>query len=335
MKGKAILMILILLVGVSLEATDGKVLEELLAPETMAMDETQLYITEGPTVHIYNRESLAHVAKFGKAGEGPREFRLVPGLPLILNVEGKELMVNSFGKVSYYSKAGKFLRENRTQAGFILMAFPFGKNLACWGLGFESQTRYRTIELYDNGLKKIRTVIKQKDQFQAPGLGMDILSAAFSYAVIGNRLFVAYSEDFVIHMFDLEGNPTGEIRKEMPRRKMMEADRNRILDFLKNDKSTREQFDILKPIRFPDQFPAIMAMFAAQDKLYVMTWKRENEQNEILILDAAGKLEKKIMLPVAYLTALRPAPFVIRDNQLYQLVENEEEDWELRITSIP
>ena len=335
MKGKAIWMILILLVGVSLEATDGKVLEELLAPESIVMDETQMYVTEGSTVHIYNRESLAHVAKFGKAGEGPREFRLVPGLPLLVNVEGKELMVNSFGKVSYFTKDGKFLRENRTQAGFILMAFPFGKNLACWGLAFESQTRFRTIDLYDNDLKKIRNVIKQKDQFQSPGQGMDILSAAFSYAVIGNRLFVAYSRDFVIHKFDPEGEPTGEIRMDIPLRKMKEEDRADILDFLKTDKSTKEVFDILKPIRFPDEYPAIMAMFAAQDNLYVMTWKRKNEKNEILILDATGKLKKKIMLPVAYQNALRPAPFVIRDNQLYQLVENEDEDWELHINPIP
>ncbi|MDY0297876.1 MAG: hypothetical protein RB296_11210 [Acidobacteriota bacterium] len=311
-----------------------RVIPELLNPDSIHLDDTQIYITEGPRVRIFNRESLEQTAVFGKAGEGPQEFRILPGLPLILNVEGDELMVNSFGKVTFFSKSGQFLREKRTQAGFIIMAEPFGENLACWGLAFEAQTRFRTIDLYDHDLNKIRNVVKQKDEFQAPGQGMDILSAAFTFSVMADRLWVACTPEAVIHTFDLKGDPVKTVTLDIPRREMTQADRETILDFLKTDKSTREQFDLIKPIRFRDQFPAIMAIFSAQNRLYVMTWQRREGRNEVLVLDKDGRTERKLWLPMAYRNALAPAPFAIRDSNLYQLTENDDEEWELCITPI-
>lgn len=311
-----------------------RVIPELMNPDSIALDDSQVYVTQGPEVLIFNRRSLEQVAVFGKAGEGPEEFRLVPGLPLILNVEGKELEVNSFGKVSYFSKAGKFLREKRTQGGFIFMALPLGKNLACWGLALESQVRYRTIELRDKDLEKIRTIVKQKDEFQSPGQGMDILKASFTFAVLKDKLWVAHSPDFTIHTYDVKGDPAGEIHLDHPRRDMTQADRDDVLEFLKTDRSTKDFFELLKPIRFQDRYPAIVAIFAAQDKMYVMTWRREDERSEILVMNPDGKVEKKLWLPVAYQNAVRPAPFAIRDNRLFQLAENDDEEWELHIIPI-
>lgn len=313
---------------------ESRVIPELLSPDSIHLDDKQIYITEGPRVRIFNRDTLEQAAVFGKAGEGPQEFRILPGLPLILNVEGNELMVNSFGKVSFFSKSGKFLREQRTQAGFIIMAQPFGDNLACWGLAFEDQTRYRTIDLYDRKLDKLRNLVKQKDEFQAPGQGMDILSAAFTFSILGDRLWVAHSPDPVIHTFNLDGDATETIHLEIPRRDMTGADKDTIVNYLKTDKSTREQFDLLKPIRFGEQYPAIMAIFSAQGKMYVMTWQRKEGRNEVLVVTPEGETQQTLWLPMAYLNALAPAPFAIRDNQLFQLTENDDEEWELRITPI-
>ncbi|HDP94923.1 MAG TPA: hypothetical protein ENN40_06140 [Candidatus Aminicenantes bacterium] len=331
-----LLLFFLLTAGRALPGTDteSRVIPELLSPDSINLDDKQVYITEGPKVRIFNRDTLEQVAVFGKAGEGPQEFRVLPGLPLILNVEGDELMVNSFGKVSFFSKSGKFLREQRTQAGFIIMAQPFGENLACWGLAFEDQTRLRTIDLYDRELKKLKNLVKQKDEFQAPGQGIDILSSSFTYSVLGDRLWVAHSPEPLIHTFDLEGDAAETIRLDIPRRDMTRADRETILNYLKTDKSTREQFDLLKPIRFHDQYPAIMAVFAAQGKMYVMTWQRRENRNEILVMNSEGKVERTLWLPVAYLNALRPAPFAVRDNRLLQLNENDDEEWELHITPI-
>jgi len=331
-----LLLIFLVTGGRVLPAADAqvRVIPELMNPDSIALDDNRIYITEGTKIHIFDRRSLEQVAVFGKEGEGPKEFRQVPGLPLILNVEGKELEVNSFGKVSYFTKSGEFLREKRTQAGFIFMALPLGDNLACWGLALESQVRYRTIELRDKDLKKLRTIVKQKDEFQSPGQGMDILKAAFSFAVLKDKLWVAHSPDFTIHTYDVKGDPAGEIHLDHPRRDMTPADRDGVLNFLKTDRSTKEFFELLKPIRFQDQYPAIVAIFSAQDKMYVMTWRRENSRNEILVMDAKGKVEKKLWLPLAYQNAVRPAPFAIRDNQLFQLAENEDEEWELHIIPI-
>lgn len=336
-KALTVLLLLFLVAGGRvLPAADAqaRVIPDVMNPDSIALDDTRIYITQGPEVFIFNRRSLERVSVFGKAGEGPREFRLVPGLPLILNVEGKELEVNSFGKVSYFSKAGEFLREKRTQGGFIFMALPLGENLACWGLALESQVRYRTIELRDRDLKKLRTIVKQKDEFQSPGQGMNILSASFTFSVLKDRLWVAHSPDFTIHVYDARGDLADTIQLDHPRREMTQADRDNVLEFLKTDRGTKDFFELLKPIRFQDQYPAIVAVFAAQDKMYVMTWRRKDERSEILVLSPDGKVEKKLWLPVAYQNAVRPAPFAIRDNRLFQLVENDDEEWELHITPI-
>jgi len=311
---------------------EARVIPELMNPDSIALDDTQIYVTQGPEVYIFSRSNLEQIAVFGKAGEGPQEFRLVPGLPLILNVEGKELEVNSFGKLSYFSKSGKFLREKRTQAGFVFMALPLGENLACWGLALESQVRYRTIELRDRDLKKLRTVVKQKDEFQAPGQGMNIQAASFTFSVLEDKLWVAHMPDFVIDVYDVKGNLVDTIRRDHPRREMTQTDKDNILGFLKTDKGTKDFFELLKPIHFPDEYPAILAIFATQGKMYVMTWRRQDNRSEVLIMNPDGKVEKSLWLPVAYQNAVRPAPFAIRDNQLFQLAENNDEEWELHIT---
>jgi hypothetical protein len=76
-------------------------------------------------------------------------------------------------------------------------------------------------------------------------------------------------------------------------------------------------------------------MFSTGKKLYVMTWRRKNQQNEFFIFDENLKLIRKSFLPLAYRNAILPAPFAIRNNKLYQLVENEDtEEWELHISEI-
>jgi hypothetical protein len=86
----------------------------------------------------------------------------------------------------------------------------------------------------------------------------------------------------------------------------------------------------------------------ADEKIYVLTYKKEKEKSEFVILDLKGKLLKKVFLPFnqsdewfhyslakATSQASPHATFTIKNGKLYQLIENEDKEiWELHITNI-
>lgn len=310
-------------------------LTDLLKPNTIQLDETQIYITEGASVYIYNRDTFKPVKKFGKEGEGPQEFRILPQLPLIINVSTDRIIVNSLGKVSRFTKKGEFINEEKVKAGFVFNLLPMGKYLAGQGVSQENNVRYRTINIYDRELNKLTEVCRTEDNFQGPGQGFKVVDTAFIHQTMGKRLLIAQSREFVINVYDQNGKELTSITQDYKLIKLSQKNREDIENFIDTDPSIKQFSELLKPIHYPNEFPAIFTMFSSDKKLYVMTWRRENRQNEFFIFDQDGKLLKKSFIPLAYQNAILPAPFAIKDNQLFQLAENEEtEEWELHINDI-
>lgn len=335
---KSAVLILILLVVITVSMTlQGKVitLPELLEPQSIQVDDSQLYIAEGASVSIYDLNTFELVKKFGKEGEGPQEFRILPQLPLIINVSTDQIIVNSLGKVSHFTKKGDFIREEKVKAGFVFNLLPLGEYLAGQGLSQENNIRYRTINIYDRELNKLTEVCRTKDNFQGPGQGIDIVPTAFIHQTMGNRLLIANSKEFLIHIYDQNGKELSQISLDYELVKLTLEDRADIKEFIETDQSTKQFSELLKPIRYPKEYPAVFTMFSTDQKLYVMTWRRENKQNEFFIFSRDGKLIKKSFLPLKYQNAILPSPFAIKKSKFYQLVENEEtEEWELHINQI-
>ena len=90
---RLILVILILVVSLFCYSEKVAVLNEIMKPSlSFAVDGTQLYIPEEGQIFIYSTNDYKLVKKFGKAGEGPQEFRLHPRLPMTIDASGE----NSF-----------------------------------------------------------------------------------------------------------------------------------------------------------------------------------------------------------------------------------------------
>jgi hypothetical protein len=62
----------------------GKIMElpELINPTSMVMDNTRVYIADGPNVLIYSLEKSKLIKKIGREGDGPGEFRVASNLPI-------------------------------------------------------------------------------------------------------------------------------------------------------------------------------------------------------------------------------------------------------------
>jgi hypothetical protein len=191
-----ILPVLTVLVG-TVFAGKLATLTGIMKPDSIYIDNRQIYIMENPTFFIYSLEDFRLKKKFGKPGEGPREFKGTA--PLIPHVE--HLLVNSADE----KKAGDALR------------------------------------------------LLYKQQYE----------------------------------------------------------------------------ELTHRLAFPDYFPGIEDFQVTDNKIYVSTWKVENGGNEWFIFDLQGKLLKRLFVPIAFLMPLEPYPYTVKNDNLYQLIENENEQWEL------
>jgi hypothetical protein len=82
-------------------------------------------------------------------------------------------------------------------------------------------------------------------------------------------------------------------------------------------------------------YPAIRQFRISDDKIYVLTYERQTNQNEMVVLDLEGRLIKRVKIPVFERNPEHVFPFFIEKGRFYQLIENEESEiWELKVTEI-
>lgn len=306
---------------------------DILKPGMINVRYDRLFVTENATVSIYSLKDFKLIKKFGKPGEGPQEFKVNPyGGQLILEVFPEYILVNSMGRLSYFTLNGDFIKEKNNAPGFYIQ--PMGKHFvgASETVG-EENTRFRTINLYDPDFKKLCEIHRQEHEIQVQkGKGIHLLKQAFTYYVVGDKIFVSGREGFVIDIYDEKGKLLHTIEeKDYKRRKVTDADRKGIHRLLK--RQFKELYELYKnTITIAPTFPAIGSIFVRDQRVYVLTNKEKDEMFETFIFDLDGKLIKKIFIPLTKKNTLQAYPTDIRDGKIYQLIENEEDEvWELHI----
>ena len=95
---------------------------DLSRPYRIMVNEGKLYILEKQNVYIYSTQDYKLLKKFGKKGEGPMEF----SGGLNITAYNDYLVVNSQGKISYWTKLGEFIREVKSFASGVEL---LGKDL--------------------------------------------------------------------------------------------------------------------------------------------------------------------------------------------------------------
>lgn len=306
------------------------VLDELMKPASIAVDEKQVYISQDTTIFIYSLQDFTLKKKFGKAGEGPEEF-----LRAVFSVIPREdhLLVNSAGKISYFTKDGIYKRELKTNTGLGNIQFkPLTEGFVGMKFTGEEGIFYLNIVIYDARLKAGKNVYKMKSPLQQVGK-LELLKKTFVYETYDNKIFVTGKEGFTIDVLDHTGKTLFTIRQEYERRKFTAEDEKKVREVAKLQ--ARGQYDAFKDrLAFPDYYPEILNIYIDDNKLYVLTWKRQGDSFEFYIFDIKGKLLKRQFIPFAFQNAILPYPFAIHGGKLYQVVENEDEEWELHISKI-
>lgn len=308
-------------------------IEKILKPNIMVVDDTQLYLTEGASIYIYSLKDFKLKKKFGKAGQGPQEFLVLPESPLIIHVETDDIIVNSAGKLSFFSKDGVFKKEMKTTApgsGFI---YPFKGGFVGRGVAFEKNILYITVNLYDTQLKNIKEIYRMKSPVQSGGK-VKMLNRNFVYYPYDNKIFVSGKDGCIIKALDHSGKNLFSIKQEIEKRKFNKDDEKDWREVLRI--RFGRQYELYKnSIEFPDYFPEIAGFTIVDNKIFVVTWNRREDKSEFFVFDLQGKLLKKLYLPLLLQDAVFGYPWAIKNGKLYQLIEDPDtEEWELHVLQI-
>jgi hypothetical protein len=310
------------------------VLDQLLRPNGLTVSSKYIYILEEPTIYIYSVRDFRLIKKFGKRGEGPREFMTGPLgiMPMILYPYDNDtkLLVNSNSKVSLFTAEGTFIKETRVPP---MQAFlPFHDRYISTGSGENSKKQQIvTIELYDNNFREIKELYKS-DMVIGASFGFNYPITAFSFWGYKDKIYIAAGkEGFVIRVFDIEGSPLREIKKEYKPLKVPEDYKKKTMDFYKNNPMFKEYWEFFKDrISFKEYYPAIRDMLVRDGNIYVLTYRGKGNDSECIILDLAGLEQKRVYVPLPESYGDFKYLYDIRGNCFFSLVENEEEEtWEL------
>ena len=299
-------------------------LSTVLQPHAMSVDKNHLYICENAHVSIYSLKDFQLIKRFGKKGEGPEEFKSA----VTVNCQTDRLIINSVGKVSFFTKEGDYISEVKVSPqvffGFLPIDDGFVAAESFPGRNFK-------VNLYNTSLEKEKTFFEDNN----PRKFGSILDKTYIVKVSGKKIFIVATNDFIIDVFYKNGKKLLSIRQNYKLLEFTKEHERGFLESYKNNPVTREFYENFKKIaKFPGSFPAIDDLFVTDGKVYVQTYKVVDNNTEFYIFEESGKFLRTVFLPVVE-KFFDQAVFNINNGKLYLLVENEsEEDWEIHITEI-
>jgi hypothetical protein len=323
-------------------SAEGNVIPDIYNPGSITVDENHIYITQRVEVFIYSKKDLKLLYKFGKIGEGPQEFKQspLPWIPSInIYLKDNQLMINSTGKVSYFSQKGEFIKESTT--GRDARYIPVGEKYIRMQYLTENRVDFISADLVDANFKKLKRVCSYKFPAQQ-GKKRDplLLARMSSYFIryVYDDKFVFPSDTNTIHIFDAEGNEITSFTPDYTKVPIDNAMKKRFDQYFSNHLYKEIYLNEKRQnlIRLPDYMPIFKDYRLADNKIYILSSFKKQGKYETFIYDFSGKLLKKTFLPLLEsdeITSLYP--FDIKDNKIYQLVLDEDEDqYMLCITDI-
>ena len=311
-------------------------LAEINKPGNIVVDGGQILITEFPIVYVYSQKDFSLITKFGKRGEGPREFSQYIRIQKDPKNPDK-IVVGSHMKISYYTRDGKFISEKRPKgAGLANVYKPFGEKFVSYS-GYqdkEKKINYSTVELYDSEMKKIKQVYKEPQFFQQGRKLNPLRTWGAWFRLYKNQIFITGEREGYVLIFDHNGDIKKELKCGLKKLKVRDSDIKRYHEYFRTDPQTKNFYEAVKAqFQFPSTFPVIRGMDVVDEKLYVNGYPGSDGKTEFEVYDLKWKLLKgNIYLQIPEATARDLYPYTIKDGKLYQLVDDvDEEVWELHV----
>ncbi len=340
---KKIILLLLLLFFVSFVFAGNVIpFPGLQKPGSIKINKDHIYINDGAAIYIYSLEDFSLRKKFGKKGEGPQEFKVHPninrgGVAFHLYTDG--IVVSSLGRVSFFTRDGDYIKE--MNIGTILGEFvPFEKQFVGMGIDINGREQYLTYNFYDNQFKKEKEFFRIKVFVEGKSIDPVTIGIFPVLHTCNEKIFIN-DYDGIIHIFGHKGSELvavnlSEFNNYFTKVKVTKNREKRYIDFFTSDHRFKYQFERDRHlIKFPEYFPVIKDYRAADDRLYIITYREKEDEKELFIVDFNGKLVKRTWFKLDEINPRELYPYTIKNGKLYQLVENSDsEEWELHIIEI-
>jgi hypothetical protein len=332
-------MVLMLMCFGHVRAADPVELSDLTRPSMFIVNFDRIYVLEQATVRIYSLKDFSLIKKFGRAGEGPKEFKYSAdgGRPLSMSFFKGQLIVNSEMKMSFFDKDGIFKREQKVSVDRLL--FPInGKYLGIGPTAREAKSICIGFSIFDSQFKSPQVIFISDVEMNNPNRFV-LPMTSFTYnPVYKGRIYVnSSSDEFRIHVYNIEGKKEYSIEKQYPRIKIPDRFLNDAMAFFKVHPNFKNAIDYLKRILvIRDYFPPIRDLQIVEDHIYVLTFKRKGSLWELIKLDLKGNEKGRVFIPLSdyeYFTWY-PVFYSVYKEKIYSLVEDvEDEVWKVHVSA--
>ena len=249
-------------------------------------------------------------------------------------------------RFSYFSRDGKFIKERKIPVSFNRGVRKMGDK---WVVSHTDQRKDKpdltdlTVTIYNDTFEREREIYRLPYYFElnkpinAIYLPEADRRSGIRFFVHGDEIFVEGEEGETgnIYVFDKNGKKRRTLSYKYPKVEVTNAHVAAVAEYFRLKK--RRLYDILKQrgqILIPDLFPAVQTMRVAEGVIQTIPYKKEEGAYQLLEFDLKGKLISKRPVPIAAETLFSFYPFTIHKGKLFQLVENSEEEWEMRILPI-
>ncbi|MCJ7587107.1 MAG: M48 family metalloprotease [Candidatus Aminicenantes bacterium] len=309
---------------------------------------------------ILSASDFSHMKTFGKKGQGPGEFLMGPGIPRIV---GNSIWCYDINKMVVFSPDGDLQKEillpHEINSNSLL---PIGSNYVTlgWEEGYSSQVgrvfdqNFRVIKQFTPAIpisllyppppppppRPGQKETAQKAEPQ-PKTDYQAVPDCIGLAVADDKIFFADTrEGFHIGVFDAQGNPLYEIKKNYETLKIPADFQDAYM------KTIRERsawlLDVAN-IQFREFYPAFMSFKIADGKIYLATYAQQNGLNELIVMNLKGDiLKRSFSFPLSSAFDLDYNNFNVSsirydicDGQIYFLMKDEKTNgYELHIQSV-
>lgn len=313
------------------------ILKEISKPNMIGIEGDRFLITEGASVYIYSLKDFSLVKKFGKAGEGPKEFKISPfGPPMIAFYYKDKIVVSSSDKISFFTKDGEFIKEMKIPP--FAVARPFLDKFIATGTAKNDEGKTAlSVNLYDSKMTRLKILYKSDFEI-GPNMSYIYPINNFSFEPYKERLYLIRGKDgFVIDVYNSNGNVLYSIKKTEPRIRVDDFYKEKTFESFKTSPNTKQYWEFFKNrIKFKEFYPPIQGIRLADDLIYLLTYRTKNGKTECIVMDLKGSIKKRVFLPMPMLYGMDYMPkFDFANKKFYYLKENEdEEEWELFVENI-
>lgn len=305
-------------------------LKEIFKPSVISVSSSRIYIVQKNSIYIYSREDYKFIKIFGRKGEGPGEYRGI--MKLITTPE--HVIVSGYRKMHFFSADGKYLRQIKSMVWSFGGIIPFGRKFVCVARIEEDKKSYNIFKLINPDLKSSQELYRYQGLFDTPG-GFNPIEA-YGEFYTSKKMILIKAVDDKIYCFNENGKKIRTITLDTRPVKVTNTFAENYKSYLKNHKKLNVIYKMYKNMfEFPDHFPLIRYMRVADEKIYVITRHQKNQEHECIVLNLEGIVLRKVFLPFHFKSIGSEWPFDIKNDTLYQAVEDEgDEAIKLHITEI-